>query len=93
MPERKTVQRARRAKRQGKRASTQAGEYVKEEIHHVRSGKHGAKNAKQAVAIRRERSKNMRAREQPTCQRAIARIPRYFLSAVGECESAQRPRS
>jgi hypothetical protein len=51
MPERQTTQRARSDKRRGKSASTQAGNFVKEEIHHVRSGKHGAKNPKQAIAI------------------------------------------
>jgi hypothetical protein len=51
MPERKTVERARRAKRAGKSPSTQAGEFVREEIHHVREGKHGAKSSKQAIAI------------------------------------------
>jgi len=51
MPEKKTLQRARRAKRQGKSASTQAGEFVREEIHHVRRGKHGARLPKQAIAI------------------------------------------
>lgn len=51
MPERRTIERARRAKRQGKRPSTQAGEFVREEIHHVREGKHGARSAKQAIAI------------------------------------------
>jgi uncharacterized protein DUF6496 len=51
MPERKTLQRARRAKRQGKRSSTQAGEFVREEMHHVKSGKHGAKSRKQTIAI------------------------------------------
>jgi hypothetical protein len=51
MPEKKTIQRARKAKRQGKSASTQAGEFVREEMHHVRSGKHGAKNRKQIIAI------------------------------------------
>ena len=51
MPEKKTVQRARRAKRQGKSASTQAGEFVREEFHHVRQGKHGARSTKQAIAI------------------------------------------
>lgn len=51
MPEKATLQRARRAKHQGKAASTQAGEFVREEISHVRRGKHGAKNAKQAIAI------------------------------------------
>ena len=51
MPEKATLQRARRDKRQGKAASTQAGEFVREEMHHIREGKHGAKNAKQAIAI------------------------------------------
>jgi hypothetical protein len=51
MPEKQTMQRARRDKRQGKAASTQAGEFIREEIHHVREGKHGARSAKQAIAI------------------------------------------
>src|SRR5512141_2681066 len=51
MPEKATKQRAERARRSGKSASTQAGEFVREEIHHIREGKHGAKNAKQAIAI------------------------------------------
>jgi hypothetical protein len=51
MPEKRTVNRARKAKREGKSASTQAGEFVREEIHHVREGKHGARSAKQAIAI------------------------------------------
>ena len=51
MPERKTLERARKAKREGKAPSTQAGEFVHEEIEHVREGKHGARSAKQAIAI------------------------------------------
>ena len=51
MPEKETLERARRDKRQGKAPSTQAGEFVREEIHHVREGKHGARSAKQAIAI------------------------------------------
>jgi len=51
MPEKKTIERARRDKRQGKSASTQAGEFVREEMHHIRAGKHGASSAKQAIAI------------------------------------------
>lgn len=51
MPEKKTLERARRDKRQGKSASTQAGEFVKETIDNIREGKHGARNAKQAIAI------------------------------------------
>lgn len=51
MPEKATIKRARRDARQGKSASTQAGEFVREEIHHIRSGKHGARSTKQAIAI------------------------------------------
>jgi hypothetical protein len=51
MPEKKTRDAARKDKREGKSASTQAGEYVHEEIEHVREGKHGARSTKQAIAI------------------------------------------
>ena len=51
MPEKRTRERARRARREGKSPSTQAGEFVREEIHHIREGKHGARSAKQAIAI------------------------------------------
>ena len=51
MPEKKTKARAQRAKRQGKAATTQAGEYVKEEMHHMKGKKHPVKNKKQAIAI------------------------------------------
>jgi len=51
MPEKKTMERARKAKKQGKAPSTQAGEFVREEMDHIREGKHGARNTKQAIAI------------------------------------------
>jgi hypothetical protein len=51
MPERKTLERARKAKREGKAPTTQAGAFVREEIEHVREGKHGARSTKQAIAI------------------------------------------
>ena len=51
MPERKSIERARRAKRQGKAPTTQAGEFVREEFEHIREGKHGARSTKQAIAI------------------------------------------
>ena len=51
MPEKRTRDRARKAKREGKSPSRQAGEFVKEEIHHIREGKHGARSASQAIAI------------------------------------------
>ena len=51
MPEKETLERAEEDAREGKSPSTQAGEFVREEIHHVREGKHGARSAKQAIAI------------------------------------------
>jgi hypothetical protein len=51
MPELSASKRAREDARQGKSPSTQAGEFVREEFHHVRNGKHGARSAKQAIAI------------------------------------------
>jgi hypothetical protein len=51
MPERETVERAREDAREGKSPSTQAGEFVREEIHHIREGKHGASSPQQAIAI------------------------------------------
>src|SRR4051794_9926186 len=51
MPEKETIERAREDAREGKSASTQAGEFVREEMEHIREGKHGARSAKQAIAI------------------------------------------
>ena len=51
MPERKTIERARKDKREDKAPSTQAGEFIREEIEHIRKGKHGVRSTKQAIAI------------------------------------------
>ena len=51
MPEKKTIERARQDKREGKSPTTQAGEFVREEMEHIREGKHGARSTKQAIAI------------------------------------------
>ena len=51
MPEKRTIERAREDAREGKSPSTQAGEFVREEVHHIREGKHGARSTKQAIAI------------------------------------------
>ena len=51
MPDEETLERAEEDKREGKSPSTQAGEFVREEIEHIREGKHGARSAKQAIAI------------------------------------------
>src|ERR1700722_16231943 len=51
MPEKETLERAREDEREGKSASTQAGEFIREEMHHIREGKHGARSPQQAIAI------------------------------------------
>src|SRR5256885_3330820 len=51
MPEKETLERAREDEREGKSPSTQAGEFVREEMEHIREGEHGARSAKQAIAI------------------------------------------
>jgi Family of unknown function (DUF6496) len=51
MPEKQTIERARQDKREGKAPTTQAGEFIREEMHHIRGGKHGARSTKQAIAI------------------------------------------
>jgi hypothetical protein len=51
MPEEEAVERAREDKREGKAPSTQAGEFVREEMEHIREGEHGARSPEQAIAI------------------------------------------
>jgi Family of unknown function (DUF6496) len=51
MPEHETIERARKDQQEGKSPSTQAGEFVREEMHHIREGKHGARSPQQAIAI------------------------------------------
>ena len=51
MPEEETIERAREDEREGKSPSTQAGEFVREEMEHIREGKHGARSTEQAIAI------------------------------------------
>ena len=65
MPEKQTLRRARKKKREGKAPSTQAGEFVREEMHHIREGKHGAKSKKQAVAIGLSKARRAGVRLKP----------------------------
>jgi len=51
MPDKETLERAERDEREGKSPSTQAGEFIREEMHHIREGKHGARSPEQAIAI------------------------------------------
>jgi hypothetical protein len=76
MPEKKTVQRAKRDKREGKAPSTQAGEFVREEIEHVRQGKHGVRNTKQAIAIALSKARRAGVELEPPKKGATSRRTR-----------------
>src|SRR5436190_13419513 len=65
MPDKRTIERARRDKRAGKAPTTQAGEFVREEIEHVRQGKHGARSTKQAIAIGLSKARRAGVRLKP----------------------------
>ncbi len=82
MPEKQTLERARRDRRQGKSASTQAGEFVREEMHHIRQGKHGARSAKQAIAIGLSKARRAGVRLRPLAKgKTAAKTRRSAISA------------
>ena len=82
MPETETLKRARRYKRQGKSPSTQAGEFVREEMHHVREGKHGARSTKQVIAIGLSKAR-----------RSGVKVPRRKRGATAAAAEGTRTRS
>jgi len=90
MPEKKTLERARRDKRRGKRPSTQAGEFVREEMHHVREGKHGARNTKQAIAIGLSKARRAGVRLPPP-KRGSRKTKKSAASALRAGRSGRRP--
>ena len=99
MPEKKTLERARRDKRQGKSPSTQAGEFVREEIHHVREGKHGARSPEQAIAIGLSKARRAGVkvgapkRASAATRRRVAGEERRARSHEGAAASSKRSRA
>jgi hypothetical protein len=87
MPEKKTVERARRAKEQGKAPSTQAGEFVREEIEHIREGEHGARSAKQVIAMGLSKARRAGVKLPPPKRGTVSERTRR--KAQREYESAQ----
>ncbi|HSE41432.1 MAG TPA: transcription elongation factor [Acidobacteriota bacterium] len=65
MPEKEIIEKARKDKREGKSPSTQAGEFVREEFHHVREGKHGARSPEQVIAIGLSKARKAGVRLKP----------------------------
>jgi hypothetical protein len=91
MPERKTLERARRDKREGKAPTTQAGEFVREEIEHIREGKHGARSTKQAIAIGLSKARRAGVKLKPPKKgRASARTRQSAARAYRAGQSGTR---
>ena len=94
MPDQETLERAEQDKREGKSPGTQAGEFVREEIHHVREGKHGARNTKQAIAIGLSKARRAGKTASPRRSRAmLRRLKREGRSAASRQALARQARS
>src|SRR5689334_20617015 len=101
MPEKETIERAREDAREGKSPSTQAGEFVREEMHHIREGKHGARSTKQAIAIGLSKARRagvrLRTPKKGTTsertRKAAARASREGQSGRKKKTSARRSRA
>jgi hypothetical protein len=91
MPEKRTIERARAAKRQGKSPTTQAGEFVHEEIEHIREGKHGARSAKQAIAIGLSKARRAGVKLPPPPKSASERTKRSAKRDSAKAGKAARP--
>ncbi len=94
MPEKATMKRARDAARAGKAPTTQAGEFVREEIHHVREGKHGAKSTKQAIAIglSKARRAGVKLPRPPASAKATTKRSAESASRAGRRRTRPSPR-
>ncbi len=97
MPEKKTIERARRDKSEGKSPSTQAGEFVREEMEHIRAGKHGARSTKQAIAIGLSKARRAGVKLPPpkkgkTSERTRKNAERDYRKGQSHHEAKANPR-
>ena len=94
MPRKQTIRRAKADLRAGKRPSTAAGEFVREEIEHIREGKHGARSTKQAIAIGLSKARRAGVPLQPPSKgRASAPTRRGAERALEIGQGKRKPRS
>jgi hypothetical protein len=94
MPEKKTIERAKEDLREGKDASTAAGEFVREEMHHIREGKHGAKSTKQAIAIGLSKARRAGVPLEPPAEgQTSTRTRRSATRAYEAGQGKRKPRS
>jgi hypothetical protein len=93
MPEKETLERAHQDKEEGKSPSTQAGEFVREEIHHVREGKHGARSPQQAIAIGLSKARRAGVKLPPPAKgKASARTRSKAAQDLRKGESSDKKR-
>ncbi len=91
MPDKETLEKVEEDKREGKSPSTQAGEFVREEMHHIRKGKHGARSAKQAIAIGLSKARRAGVRLKPPKEgEASTRTRRSAESALRLAKSHKK---
>jgi hypothetical protein len=97
MPESQTLARAHRDAEKGKAPSTQAGEFVREEIEHIRQGKHGARSSKQAIAIGLSKARRAGVKLSPANSKktsaATRRKAKQDLASAGKRKNVSRRRS
>jgi Family of unknown function (DUF6496) len=97
MPDKRTIEKAREDKREGKSASTQAGEFVREEIEKIRHGEHGARSTKQAIAIGLSEARRAGVDLPPpkrgqTTERTRQSAEYAYEAGQGRRKTAKRPR-
>src|SRR3982750_2613571 len=91
MPEQEVIERAHEDEREGKAPSTQAGEFVREEMHHVREGKHGARSTKQAIAIGLSKARRAGVRLKPPARaKAKAKTRQSAVRAYAKGRAARK---
>jgi len=90
MPERTTVQKAKRELRRGKSPTTAAGEFVHEEIKHIRQGKHGARSTKQAIAIGLSKARRAGVPLKPPARGEVSERTRRSAEAAYEVGQGKR---
>jgi hypothetical protein len=92
MPEQQTLERARQDAEEGKAPSTQAGEFVREEMHHIREGKHGARSSKQAIAIGLSKARRAGVKLRPPAKGKVSeKTRRSAASAYRKGQRSERP--
>jgi hypothetical protein len=95
MPDKKTLKAVAKDRAEGKSASTQAGEFIREEMHHIREGKHGARNAKQAIAIglSKARRAGVGAKPGPGASARVRRKAAQDAARAGDTPNPRRSRA